>query len=41
MLSSSINENDIAKVKGYQSVRQFLNKPLTNNAITVVLNQHS
>lgn len=41
MLSSSINENDIAKVKGYQSVRQFLNKPLTNSAITVVLNQHS
>lgn len=41
MLSSSINENDIAKVKGYQSVKQFLNKPLTNNAITVVLNQHS
>jgi CheY-like chemotaxis protein len=41
MLSSSINENDIAKVKGYQSVRQFLNKPLTNSAITVVLNQYS
>lgn len=41
MLSSSINENDIAKVKGYKSVKQFLNKPLTNNAITVVLNQHS
>ncbi|OSZ78608.1 hypothetical protein CAP35_10260 [Chitinophagaceae bacterium IBVUCB1] len=37
MLSSSINENDIAKVKGYSSVKQFLNKPLTNNAISVVL----
>lgn len=41
MLSSSINENDIAKVKGYESVKQFLNKPLTNNAMTVVLEQHS
>lgn len=41
MLSSSINENDIAKVKGYKSVKQFLNKPLTNNAMTVVLEQHS
>jgi CheY-like chemotaxis protein len=37
MLSSSINENDIAKVKGYSSVKQFLNKPLTNNTIAVVL----
>ncbi len=37
MLSSSINENDIAKVKGYSSVKQFLNKPLTNNTITIVL----
>lgn len=41
MLSSSINENDIAKVKGYSSVKQFLNKPLTNNAMTVVLEQFS
>lgn len=41
MLSSSINENDIAKVKGYSSVKQFLNKPLTNNTIMVVLEQFS
>lgn len=37
MLSSSINENDIAKVKGYSSVKQFLNKPLTNSTISAVL----
>ena len=36
MLSSSINENDIARVKGYKSVKQFLNKPLTNNTINAV-----
>lgn len=40
MLSSSINENDIAKVKGYASVRRFLNKPLTNTSITSVLEEH-
>jgi CheY-like chemotaxis protein len=39
MLSSSINENDIAKVKSYSSVKQFLNKPLTNSTIGIVLNQ--
>lgn len=39
MLSSSINENDIAKVKSYTSVKQFLNKPLTNSTIGVVLGQ--
>lgn len=37
MLSSSINENDIAKVKGYASVKHFLNKPLTNDTIMTVL----
>lgn len=39
MLSSSINENDIAKVKSYTSVKQFLNKPLTNSTIGIVLGQ--
>ncbi|MBS1772397.1 MAG: response regulator [Bacteroidetes bacterium] len=39
MLSSSINENDIARVKGYSSVKQFLNKPLTNASISMVLEQ--
>lgn len=37
MLSSSINENDIAKVRGYSSVKQFLNKPLTAKAMAMVL----
>ncbi len=40
MLSSSINENDIAKVKGYTSVKQFLNKPLTANSISIVLESY-
>ncbi len=39
MLSSSINENDIAKVKGYASVKHFLNKPLTNDTIAAVLEE--
>lgn len=39
MLSSSINENDIAKVKGYASVKRFLNKPLTNDTISTVLSE--
>lgn len=39
MLSSSINENDIAKVKGYASVKHFLNKPLTNNTINSVFDE--
>ncbi len=41
MLSSSINENDIARVKGYASVRHFLNKPLTNDTIKAVLEEYS
>lgn len=41
MLSSSINENDIARVKGYPSVRHFLNKPLTNNTIQSVLEEYN
>lgn len=40
MLSSSINENDIARVKGYSSVKHFLNKPLTNDTIHAVLEEH-
>ena len=41
MLSSSINENDIARVKGYASVKHFLNKPLTNDTIRAVLEEYS
>jgi CheY-like chemotaxis protein len=37
MLSSSINENDIAKVRAYTTVRQFLNKPLTAKTMEMVL----
>jgi CheY-like chemotaxis protein len=40
MLSSSINENDIAKVKGYSTVKQFLNKPLTGKTMSVLLEDY-
>lgn len=40
MLSSSINENDIARVKGYSSIKQFVNKPLTASSISILLNEH-
>lgn len=40
MLSSSINENDIAKVRSYPSVKTFLNKPLTNDSIQQVLAEY-
>lgn len=33
MLSSSINENDIAKVRSLPIVKQFINKPLTVDAV--------
>jgi CheY-like chemotaxis protein len=37
VISSSINENDIDKLRNYPSVRQFLNKPLTSNNLAVLL----
>jgi len=37
IISSSINENDLSKVHNYVSVRQFLNKPLTSNNLTILL----
>lgn len=40
MLSSSINESDLARVKGYNSIKKFLNKPLTNDIINSVLLQY-
>lgn len=40
MLSSSINENDLARVKGYNSIKKFLNKPLTNDIINSVLENY-
>ena len=33
MLTSSINPQDFARSKKYNSVRQYLNKPLTNESI--------
>lgn len=40
MLSSSINENDITRVRRYPSVKQFLNKPLSAKTMTTVLEEY-
>ena len=37
MLSSSINENDLNRVKNYRSIKQFINKPLTSSVIAAIL----
>jgi CheY-like chemotaxis protein len=37
MLSSSINENDLNRVQNYASIKQFLNKPLTSNMLSALL----
>jgi CheY-like chemotaxis protein len=37
IISSSINENDLSKVHNYTTVKQFLNKPLTSNNLSVLL----
>jgi len=37
VLSSSINENDINRVRYHTSVKQFLNKPLTSNTLSTIL----
>ncbi len=37
IISSSINENDLNRVHTYRSVKQFLNKPLTSNNLSVLL----
>ena len=37
MLSSSINENDLNRVQSYPSIKQFLNKPLTSNMLSTLL----
>lgn len=37
IISSSINETDLSKVHNYRSVKQFLNKPLTSNNLSVLL----
>ena len=40
MLSSSINENDITRVRRYPSVKQFLNKPLSAKTMATVLEEY-
>ena len=37
IISSSINENDLSRVHNYATVKQFLNKPLTSNNLSVLL----
>lgn len=37
VLSSSINENDLNRVRYHSSVIQFLNKPLTSNTLSALL----
>ncbi|MCF8450181.1 MAG: response regulator [Taibaiella sp.] len=37
IISSSINEADLSKVHNYRSVKQFLNKPLTSNNLSVLV----
>lgn len=37
VISSSINENDLNRVHNFASVRQFLNKPLTSNNLSILL----
>ena len=37
LLSSSINETDMIRAKGYKSVNKFLNKPLTKATLDVIL----
>jgi len=37
IISSSINENDLNRVHNYATVKQFLNKPLTSNNLSVLL----
>ncbi len=37
VLSSSIYENDLNRVRNYPSVKHFLNKPLTSNTLSALL----
>jgi len=37
LLSSSINESDMIRAKGYKSVANFLNKPLTKVSLDKIL----
>ncbi|MGN6568784.1 MAG: response regulator [Flavipsychrobacter sp.] len=37
VLSSSINESDLNRVRNYKSVKHFLNKPLTSNTLAALV----
>ena len=37
VLSSSINENDLNRVRSYKSVKHFLNKPLNSSTLTALI----
>jgi len=37
VLSSSINESDLNRVRNYKSVKHFLNKPLTSNTLSALV----
>jgi CheY-like chemotaxis protein len=37
IISSSINDTDLKKVHNFESIRQFLNKPLTSNNLSAIL----
>jgi len=37
LISSSINDEDLGKVHLYPSIKQFLNKPITSNMLSVLL----
>jgi CheY-like chemotaxis protein len=37
VITSSINENDFTRVHNFASVKQFLNKPLNSNSLTILL----
>lgn len=39
MLTSSINENDLNRVKNYGSVKHLLNKPLTSDKLSYLIEQ--
>lgn len=39
MLTSSINENDLNRVKNYGSVKHLLNKPLTSDKLSYLIAQ--
>ena len=37
IISSSINDEDLSRVHNYYSIKQFLNKPLTSNNLSLLL----